>query len=199
MLKSELHMRRRQRLGVIGLIGLVALAGAGCVHTISDAVRRQADTAISFAQLRANPEAYKGRTVILGGQLIQVHNVPEGTLLEVLHKPLDAYERPLLTDRTEGRFMVLCDGYLDPAVYAQGREITVAGRVLGWRTGPVGELEYAYPLLSCLELHLWPRLVPATPRYAPYPWWYWDPWYWDPWYRRPYHHPFWRPGYPYWW
>ena len=192
-------MRWWQRLGLLGLTGVVALAGAGCGHTVSEAVRRQADSAVSLAQLQANPEAYKGHTVILGGQILQARNVQEGTLLEVLHKPLDAYERPLLTDRTEGRFMVLCDGYLDPAVYARDRDITVAGRVLGTRLGQVGELEYTYPLISCLELHLWPQLVPTPPGYAPYPWWYWDPWYWDPWYWRPYRRPFWRPLHPYGW
>ncbi|HEY7490865.1 MAG TPA: Slp family lipoprotein [Candidatus Tectomicrobia bacterium] len=186
-------MKWWQRLGLIGLIGAVMLAGAGCAHTISEGIRRQADTTISFTQLRANPEAYKGRMVILGGQILQPQNVQEGTLLEVLQKPLDAYERPLLTDSTEGRFMVLCSTYLDPAVYAKGREVTVAGRVLGTRTGPVGEVQYTYPLIDCLELHLWPQLVQVTPQYAPYPPWYWDPWYW-----RPYRRPFWRPWYPYW-
>jgi outer membrane lipoprotein len=180
-------------------MGLLLLAGAGCaVHTISEGVRRQAET-IPFAQLRADPEAYKDRTVILGGEIWQASNVPEGTLVEVVHKPLDAYERPLLTDRTEGRFMALCNRYLDPAIYARGREVTIAGRVLGTRSGRIGELEYTYPLISCLELRLWPQTVAVPPPYGPYPWWYWDPWYWDPWYFRPYRSPFWRPFHPYWW
>jgi outer membrane lipoprotein len=155
----------------------------GCAHTISQTVREQAEPPVPFAQLRASPEAYQDRMVILGGEIIQTHNVPEGTLLEVLQKPLDAAERPLLTDYTEGRFMALCERYLDPAVYAKGRNITVAGRVLGTRTGQVGELEYTYPLIACAELHLWPPVAPVTPYYA-------YPWYWGP-YR------FW--GYPYWW
>jgi outer membrane lipoprotein len=186
-------MKWWQRLGLIGLIGAVTLAGAGCAHTISEGVRRQADTTVSFMQLRTDPEAYKGRMVILGGQILQTQNVQEGTLLEVLQKPLDASERPLLTDYTEGRFMVLCSTYLDAAVYAKGREITVAGHVLGTRTGPVGEVQYTYPLIDCLELHLWPQPVLLSPQYAPYPPWYWDPWYW-----RPYRRPFGRPWYPYW-
>jgi outer membrane lipoprotein len=62
----------------------------------------------------------------------------------VLQKPLDA------TDRTEGCFMALCEGYLDPAVYSKGCQVTLAGRVLGTRTDTVGEITYVYPLLACL-------------------------------------------------
>jgi outer membrane lipoprotein len=192
-------MRWSQELGRLVAVGLVALAMLGCQHAISEPLRQQVDPRLTFVQLQADPGAYKGRTVVLGGEIIRTHNTPEGTLLEVLQKPLNSYERPLVTDRTEGRFMVLCEKYLDTAVYTKGREVTVAGRVLGARTGQIGEIEYTYPLLDCLELHLWPQPVPALSGYAPYPGWYWYPWYWwDPWYRRPYRYPFWGPYYPYW-
>jgi outer membrane lipoprotein len=188
-------MQGWQKRSVCGLVVLAALA-SGCAHTISRPVREQADPTVSFTQLQANPEVYKGRTVILGGEIQHTRNTPEGTLLEVVQKPLDAAERPLLTDRTAGRFMALCDQYLDPAVYTKGRDITVAGRILGLRTGQIGELDYTYPLLSCLELHLWPQAVAGWPysSYA-YPW---NPW-WDPWYGRPYPYRYWGPYYPYWW
>jgi outer membrane lipoprotein len=185
-----------QKFSGCGLIVLIALAAAGCAHTISQPVREQAEPPVPFAQLRDNPDAYKERTVILGGEVVQTQNVSEGTLLEVVQKPLDAAERPLLTDHTDGRFMALCDRYLDPAVYAQGRDLTVAGRVLGTRTGQIGELTYTYPLISCVELHLWPRYVSAPGYYYAYPW-FWDPWYWDPWYWHPYYYRYW--GHSRWW
>lgn len=184
-----------QRMGVVGSFCLVVVLASGCAHTISRAVREQAEPMVSLAQLRANPEAYKDRTVILGGEIQHTSNVPEGTLLEVVQKPLDATERPLFTDQSEGRFMALCDRYLDPAVYTSGREITVAGRVVGTRTGRIGAIDYVYPLLSCFELYLWPRPVYRYPT-TPYPW-SWEPWPWDPWSWRPYRR-YWRPYGPYW-
>ena len=179
---------RCNSVGLVALMGLVALLGGGCAHTISQTVRQQVDTTLSFAQLRANPEAYTGRMLILGGDILAVRNVEGGTLLEILQKPLDSYERPRLTDQTEGRFMVHCGQYLDPVIYKKGREITVAGRVLGVRKGTIGEVEYTYPLLSCVELYLWPEPVRPV-SYTPYPRWYWwDPWYWDyPWFWGPYY------------
>jgi outer membrane lipoprotein len=194
MYKGFFTMRRRQEPGLLGLIALIALTVGGCGHVISETVRRQVRAEVPFSELRADPEAYKDRTVILGGELLSTRNSQEGTLLEVLQRPLNSYERPLFTDRTDGRFMVLCTQYLDAAIYAKGREITVAGRVLGLRKGQIGEMEYSYPFISCLEIHLWPEPVPQ--QYEPYPWWYWDP-FWAPWYWWPYGYPFWRHHYPY--
>jgi outer membrane lipoprotein len=183
--------------GLWGLMGLMALLGIGCAHAISKTMRVQAEPPIPFAQLRANPEAYKDRTVILGGEILQTHNLREGTRLEVLQKPIDRSQAPLTTDSTGGRFMALCDDYLDPAVYAPGRRITVAGRVLGSYTGKVGEVDYVYPLIACQEKHLWPQVVAVPRGYYSYPWWYWDP-YVHPWYWRPYRYRFGFHYHPYW-
>jgi len=175
---TYLQKRRDMRWWQWFVWGLAALLGAGCSHALSPAVRQQIDTTLSLTQLRTSPEAYKDRIVMLGGEILSTNNLTEGTLLEVLQKPLDATDRPLATDRTEGRFMALCEGYLDPAIYSKGRLVTLAGRVLGTRTNTVGEITYVYPLLACLEVHLWP-LVPDTRTLYPYDyWWPWYPAYW---------------------
>jgi len=54
-----------------------------------------------------------------GGDILSTRNLTEGPLFKVLQKPLDTTDRPLDMDRTEGHCMVLCEGYLDPAVYKQ--------------------------------------------------------------------------------
>jgi outer membrane lipoprotein len=131
---------------------LAALLSAGPNHALLPAVRQQIDTTLT--QLRTTHEAYKDSIVMLGGDIVSTRNLTEGTLLEVLQKPLDATDRPLDTDRTEGRFMALCEGHLDPAVYSKGRQVTLAGRVLGTRTDTVGEITYVSPLLACLAVAL---------------------------------------------
>ncbi len=163
------------------MLGLLSVTGLGCRHTISAPIRQEAAPPIPFNQLRANPEAFMGRTVILGGDILETRNTEEQTFLEVLQKPLDRLETPKRTDQTAGRFMARCQGYLDPAVYAKDRQVTIAGRVLGRHTGQVGEAEYVYPLISCLEFHLWSR---STSFYDTRdPWYY--PWYWHPFYGHP--------------
>ena len=179
------------------LIAWLALAGMGCAHVISEPLRQQAQPLVSFAQLRTNPEALKGRTVILGGEILQTTNLREGTRIEILQRPLNESETPKLTDTTGGRFMAFCEEYLDPAVYAQRRRITVAGEVLGTYTGNVGEVDYLYPLISCEEIHLFPTASAEFRRYSAYPWWYGDP-YFYPWRVGPYPYAFWGPYWRYW-
>lgn len=186
-------MRWRLRGYLWGMLGLCVCAALGCSHTISQPVRQQAVPPIPFTQLRANSDAYLGRTVILGGEILSTQNMQQQTFVEVLQKPLDSSETPLLTDQTGGRFMARCDGYLDPAVYTNGRLITIAGRVIGTHKGKVGEVSYVYPLITCLEMHLFPYPTrTAGYRYYPAPWYRYPwPWYWyGGSFFYPYHYPF---------
>jgi hypothetical protein len=54
---------------------LAALLGAGCSHALSPEVRQQIDTTLSLTQLRTNPEAYKDRIVMLGGEIVSTSNL----------------------------------------------------------------------------------------------------------------------------
>jgi outer membrane lipoprotein len=165
---------------------------AGCATSpISKPLREAAKPQPSFAEINARPEAYRNRPVLLGGVIVETKNQPQATEIEVLQKPLERSDRPEDVDRSHGRFLVRCNGFLDPAVYAQGREITVAGEVQGQEARPLDQTQYTYPVISCREIHLWAKRPPAA-YYYPAPYWY-GPWYggW-PGYYYPY-------GYPYWW
>jgi outer membrane lipoprotein len=102
--------------------------------------------------------------------------------VQILQKPVDLVGQPKDVDRSEGRFLALYNGFLDVAVYAKGREVTVAGEVKEKRVLPLGEIEYSYPLIHVRELHLWPdrsKEKPIPPPYWNYPWWYAPP-HWGP-------------------
>src|SRR5262249_17027871 len=65
--------------GGMGLLSGVLWGATGCIEVLSDQVRQQADQTVTFAQVHAKPEAYSGRTVILGGEIVRVWNVPGAT------------------------------------------------------------------------------------------------------------------------
>jgi starvation-inducible outer membrane lipoprotein len=69
---------------------------------LSSRVRQQADPTIPFAQLHAQPEACIGRTVILGGEIVRVWNVPGATWFDVAHHPLHPEDQPMLMERSAG-------------------------------------------------------------------------------------------------
>jgi outer membrane lipoprotein len=147
------------------------------------------DPALNFVDVQKNPDAYAGKTVLWGGVIIETSNKQQETVLKVLQTELDYQKRPTRLDRSLGRFLIRQPGFLDPAIYKEGREITVAGEVAGKEVQPLGSSQYAYPVIAAKEIYLWER----RPAYRPiYPLWYYDPYYF--WWHR---YPYWR--YPYGW
>lgn len=166
------------------IILLLVLGLGGCAPVISKSLRDQVDSTLTFGDVFNDPEGNKGKTVIWAGVIVEAKNTKEGTLIEILQKPADYFGGPETVDQSEGRFLALYGSYLDVAVYAKGREVTVAGEVTGKRILPLGEIQYTYPLLLVKEIYLWPDMgkerLPPYPYGAYYPWWY-DP-FWGPWY-----------------
>lgn len=139
---------------------LIIASLLGCAHVISQELRERADKELSFAALLKDPDRYAGRFVILGGIIASSANTEEGTYIEVVQNPLDFRGRPEYKDVSGGRFLILYEGYLDSAIYSQGKEVTVAGEVIGKRVLPLGEIQYTYPLIKSSEIHLF------TPSYG---------------------------------
>ena len=138
-------------------LSVVALLLQGCTYAISPEMSARADKTISFEMIQADPDTFKGKLVLLGGTIAQTGNSKQGTVIEVVQKPLDYWGKPKRTDRTGGRFLVFSPGYLDAMIFSPGREITVAAEVEGTRSKTLGELEYSYPVVIARELKLWER------------------------------------------
>lgn len=130
---------------------VIAACGPPFPQQLLDQVSRK----VTFDALRANPEQYRGTLLMLGGMIVDTRNTKEGSRIEVLQKPLDGEGRPLETDETGGRFLVVSSQFLDAAVFHRGRTITVIGEVAGQRTLPLDEIEYRYPEVTAKSLHLW--------------------------------------------
>jgi outer membrane lipoprotein len=141
----------------------VLLLTTGCSSSaISREVRSQADPAATFKTVFHDPDSFKGRIVLWGGEIIQIRNTKDATWIELLHHPLAGDDRPIRGAASEGRFLIRHVGFLDPAVYGRGREITVAGEIQGRQMQPLDEVEYAYPVVADKDLVLWgPQRKPA--------------------------------------
>jgi len=128
---------------------------AGCAPPFPKETLDRVNRSISFQELKRDPEQFKGAWVMLGGMIVAAKNAKDGTLIEILQKPLDSSGRPLETDKTEGRFLVQSNAFLDSAVYHPGKLITVIAEVIGRKELPLDEIIYPYPLLTVKDLHLW--------------------------------------------
>ncbi len=164
---------------------------------ISPSLQHELDTSVTFAQLKQSPDRYRGRLILLGGEVLNAKRLKEGTRVEILQLPLGDDQRPR-RDRTnsEGRFLAFQKEFLDPATLPASTRVTIAGEVTGSQTLPLDEIEYTYPTLAIIELKVWPaeESLPHPYYYGPYSYYpYAYPYPYGPPYR-----PIWRP-HPYWW
>jgi outer membrane lipoprotein len=97
-----------------------------------------------------------GDRVRWGGQVVGVHNDASQSCFEVVGKPLGMDGRPLVRDRSEGRFIACRGGFYDPAVFTAGREVTVGGTLTGFETRRIDQYDYRYPRVAADVVYLWP-------------------------------------------
>ncbi|MCA9422609.1 MAG: Slp family lipoprotein, partial [Nitrospira sp.] len=85
---------------------VLALGSAGgCASSpveIPEILQNQIDPTLRFSDVIQHPEAYQGKMLMLGGEVLSAKRLAEGTRLEVLQIPLDEYQRPVLT-RTDSQ------------------------------------------------------------------------------------------------
>jgi outer membrane lipoprotein len=163
------------------LISLV-LSGCATVPAVYDPIQDADFKGPLLKVVRANPETYINTRVRWGGSIARVENRRDETWLEIVEYPLDEKGYPYATHESAGRFMARFRGFLDPAIYAVGRQITTVGTLTATTQGKVGEYPYTYPVVTVEQYRLWqePR-EPDVIYYYPGPFWYYHPWY-DPFY-----------------
>lgn len=113
-----------------------------------------------------------------GGTIVSTEPEEERTCLDILARPLNLRAQPREGDRTLGRFRACQPGFMDPEVYAEGRQITVVGQIRELTQVIVGDYELTVPSVDAENIHLWRE----ERRYG-YPYYYGPHYY-------PYHYPF---------
>ncbi|MFO0774839.1 MAG: Slp family lipoprotein [Nitrospiraceae bacterium] len=160
-------------------------------------LRHLVDSQATYAEVKAAPANFTGKTVMFGGTVIRAVRKQNKTEVEVLQLPTDAEGVPV-EDRSQsqGRFIMEQESFLDPATLEAGAPITVIGRVLGETTRPLSEGQdpYTYPVLQIAQILNWQTLPQSNQvggwayQYNPYA--FYGPGYWGPAF---YGGPFWYP------
>jgi outer membrane lipoprotein len=170
----------------VALIALVLVAGCAAVRgpdLVPGELKGSVNRDLSLQEVRQDPNRYQGALVLWGGKVIRTMNREEATLIEVVQLPLDRKQRPRDVDSTEGRFLIRFQGYLDPYIYRQGRDITVVGEMAGTEVMPLDDLEYTYPVVRAENIRLWEPEQEDVRVYHEYPAFHYR---YGPW-----RHPFW--------
>jgi outer membrane lipoprotein len=115
------------------------------------------DPYLSPQSVIASPQTATGKSVQWGGTILGTTNLQDHTQIEVLAYPLDSKARPKSDSSPLGRFFLEQHGFLDPATYKQGRQISAVGTVSGTRSSMVGEARYDHPVVDARQIYLWPE------------------------------------------
>jgi len=171
MYTQEMHGRIRPRATSVLLaalaLSLFLIEGCGPA-VIPKELEPQVDRNVSFLQVKAPTESYKGRLVVFGGEVLSAKRANENTRIEILQIPLDSSLEPV-ADRTtsQGRFLAVQKEFLDPATVPVGTRVTVIGEVMGTTTLPLDEIQYTYPTLAVRHLKVWEKKPVRDYSYPP--------------------------------
>jgi outer membrane lipoprotein len=147
-----------------------------CASQVPLTIREPIAGAPDVKSARAVKAELIGTRVRWGGVIASVENHKQNTWVELVDRTLERGGRPSDSDVSDGRFIARIPGFLDPAIYAKNREMTVTGVLAESITRSVGDYPYRYPVVDVDTYYLWAK--PTTPAY-PY---YYDPFWYDPWY-----------------
>ena len=148
------------------LIVLAAAGGLAACTTAPKALQGE------FAATSPMEGGNSGAPVRWGGEILTVEPKPDVTCFQILARDLYASARPRTGDTSNGRFLACRQGFYDPAVFTEGREVTVVGVVAGSEVRRIGEYDYPLPRVDANVVYLWPER--NYDNYYPY---YHDPFY----------------------
>ena len=132
-------------------------------------VIRNVDQGITFPLLQQNPEAFKGQTVFLGGQIVSADLTSESLVnIEVKQKPLDVNQKPVASGSSQGVFLIQFSGR-DLKEIHLGDLVSVVGTVSGTKILQFAGISYPIILINAQKLNYWPGPATLKPKIY-YPW-----------------------------
>lgn len=167
------------------IILLLWLMLSGCTQVTYKQLAREGGTPAPFPAVKTDLQEYRGKLVVLGGEILSLTLDNGVSLLEVEQIDLDKEYRPAYQGASGGNFFVKSQDWLSPGSYVPKRKVTVVGVVEGKKQGK--------PILLAKKIHLW-EYPPWEKWYYPIPreWYDNDPVY-EKWFTPPYFDP-WKGG-----
>lgn len=182
---------RMKKTALTILISLILLS---CAPVLNESLMSRGMYVANLSEIKDSEAARRGQVYILGGIIVKTTATKEGSLIEAIFVPVTSRGYLKNYQVSTGRFLALYRGrdLLDPLIYTEKREITLAGEFIEMRKGTIGEMEYSYPLFEIKDIYLWEEIRARDYRYYypyPYPAPYYYPW--------PYRHRYYDPWWPY--
>ncbi|MBA3966030.1 MAG: Slp family lipoprotein [Nitrospirales bacterium] len=162
------------RYKLVFLLFLTVLCSSGCStpykSTLPPDLAEQIDPLLMFPRIKEDPDSFKGKLIILGGQVLAAKRLKDSTQLTILQLPLINEKEPTTElTQSQGRFIAEQQQFLDPATVPPGSRVTLAGELSGSVQQSLDETIYTYPTLLIKHFKVWPAYPPDYHPYGPYP------------------------------
>lgn len=158
------------RAALLGTLLLSSFIIGGCnrYQVIPGHLADQVKKELTYEQVKDSPDAYRGKMVVWGGQVLGATREIDRTKVEVLQLPLNQDHIPLDgRASSQGRFLAV-DSHgeiLDPAILEEGSRVTVIGEIIGFRTETREKAAYDYPVIAIRDMTVWDE---RTNSYSPF-------------------------------
>lgn len=140
---------------VVALVGVLAASGCSTA-TVPDKFLQRAQPGVTLASLKASPDAYQGKVVILGGVIVDKKEQAGRVWLKVKNRPLDGDHVPRMPvsrdDPEAGHYWVMVNPQGLPQAYKDWARVTVVGQVIEEKPAQAAAEE---PVLAALYLRGW--------------------------------------------
>ncbi|MEW5744858.1 MAG: Slp family lipoprotein [Nitrospirota bacterium] len=134
---------------------LVSLAVAACAPVLQQEYLERGSADIPLAAFINEPNAYRGRLFLLGGEIVE-STVRDGAVrIEARYIPVDERGRLKDTEPFAERFLAVypADGEPPaPELYRSGERISIAGIFTGLEPGRIGDIEYLFPVFEIRDV-----------------------------------------------
>ncbi len=104
-----------------------------------------------------------GETVRWGGTIASIENSDEGSIVEIVSRPLNAWGRPKRNDQSDGRFIARIEEVMDSEKVKQGMDVTTIGELIAVEEGLVGEMLYKFPVMTVSKVKVWQPEITSVP------------------------------------
>ncbi len=156
-------MKRASIVPILLLLAGVSLAG--CAPVIRNDLMDTGIRNVPLLEVRAHPDLYKGKLMILGGIITGTTVTPEGSLIEAIYVSVDS-QGYLTGNEGEGYLAAFPkgSGAIDPLIYYKGRKFTLAAEFVRMHKGAADEGGFAYPLFEIKQIPpMGGRIVSLSP------------------------------------
>lgn len=128
--------RKGHRAGLIACAAVLLAGGAltvGCAPAVPSRLIKQAEPGVTLTALKAKPSAYRGKTIILGGVIVEQRRDAGRIWLLMKNRPLDADYVPhrdsTMVPTESALYWVIVEQNSLPAHYKEWARVTVVGWV----------------------------------------------------------------------